>query len=383
MAIDKNGKPLPKGITYRPKEDRYMGRFMYHGESFTVYGKTLKEVRKSLEDLKYQVEHRIYFKESSVTFDAWFDIWINEYKKLSVKAGTVEVYKSSYNAYLKKLFGRRQLRDIRTDHIQAFYNQMAQVFSRNTLEVYRAILNGMYTQAIRNEIVQKNPVSNAVLPRDNRRHTIEVMSEEEQKLFLDYAKETYYYRIYELALSTGMRSGELRGLQWSDIDFQSKTIYVTHTLLYRNREYFLDSPKTISSERDIPMLDNVYHLLKLQQQIQRKEQLIMGKLWVSPAGFEHLVFTTPKGRPVSRHLFKVCTDKIIQKVQKDHPLFPHITPHTFRHTFATRSIERGIPPKVLQTILGHKDLATTMDTYAHVLPNTKSSEMQKLAGLFD
>ncbi len=74
MAIDKNGKPLPKGITYRPKEDRYMGRFMYHGESFTVYGKTLKEVRKSLEDLKYQVEHRIYFKESSVTFDAWFDI---------------------------------------------------------------------------------------------------------------------------------------------------------------------------------------------------------------------------------------------------------------------------------------------------------------------
>ena len=133
---------------------------------------------------------------------------------------------------------------------------MAQVSSRNTLEVCRAILNGMYTQAIRNEIVQKNPVSNAVLPRDNRRHTIEVMSEEEQKLFLDYAKETYYYRIYELALSTGMRSGELRGLQWSDIDFQSKTIYVTHTLLHRNREYFLDSPKTTSSERDIPMLDS-------------------------------------------------------------------------------------------------------------------------------
>ena len=62
MAIDTNGKPLPKGITYRPKEDRYMGRFMYHGESFTVYGKTIKEVRKILEDLKNQVENRIYFK---------------------------------------------------------------------------------------------------------------------------------------------------------------------------------------------------------------------------------------------------------------------------------------------------------------------------------
>lgn len=71
-----------------------------------------------------------------------------------------------------------------------------------------------------------------------------------------------------------------------------------------------------------------------------------------------------------------------QKIQNDYPLFPHITPHTFRHTFATRSIERGIPPKVLQTIPGHSDLATTMDTYAHVLPDTKTIEMKKLAGLF-
>lgn len=383
MAIDKNGKTLPKGITYRPKEDRYMGRFMYHGESFTIYGKTLKEAQKRLDNLKYEIEHNIYFKDASATFDAWFDIWINEYKKPSVKAGTINVYQTSYNAYIKKRFGNKQLRDIRTDHIQSFYNQMAQVYSHNTLEICRAILNGMYTQAIRNEMLQKNPVTNAVLPRNNSRQTANVMSETEQKIFLEYAKDTRYYPVYELALSTGMRSGELRGLQWDDIDFQTKTIHVTHTLVYLNKTYFFDSPKTASSKRDIPLLDSAYFLLKRHQAAQRKKRLEMGNLWNPPEGFENLVFTNTKGGPINRDRFRSYLNRILKKIQKDYPLFPHITPHTFRHTFATRSIERGIPPKVLQTILGHSDLATTMDTYAHVLPDTKSQEMQKLSDLFN
>ncbi len=382
MAVDKNGKPLPKGITYRSKENRYMGRFMYHSEAFTVYGKTLRETQKNLNDLKYKVENHLYFKESSVTFNAWFEIWINEYKKPSVKAGTVEVYKNSYKAYIKNCFGIKQLRDIRTDQIQSFYNQMARLYSHNTLEICRAILNGMYTQAFRNEMIQKNPVSNAVLPRNNKRQSASVMSEAEQKIFLTYAKNARYYPTYELALSTGMRSGELRGLQWTDIDFQAKVIHVTHTLLYREHTYVFDSPKTASSERDIPMLDNVYRLLKEHQKIQWKERLELGKEWNPPKEFENLVFTNPKGNPIARDRLKKSIDRILKSIQSAYPLFPHITPHTFRHTFATRSIERGIPPKVLQTILGHSDLATTMDTYAHVLSGTKTSEMKKLAELF-
>ena len=72
MALDKDGKPLPKGITYRLSDDRYMGRFMYHGQPFTTYGKTVKETQKLLSDLRYEVEHGIYFKEDHVTFSACF-----------------------------------------------------------------------------------------------------------------------------------------------------------------------------------------------------------------------------------------------------------------------------------------------------------------------
>lgn len=382
MATDKNRNPLPKGISYRPNEGRYMGRFKYHYEEYTVYGKTLNETQRKLEDLKYQIMHGTYFKENTVTFDAWFDTWINDFKKPMVKAGTVEVYRQNYNAYIKKAFGGKQMRDIRTSHIQRFYNVMADNYSHNTIEICRAILNGMFSSAIKNELLQRNPVSNATLPKDNRRHTANVLAESEQKLFMKYAQNTRYAPIYELALSTGMRSGELRGLQWNDIDFTSGTIHVTHTLVYQDGKNRLDTPKTRSSERDIPMLDNVHILLRKQRKTQMEDRLLMGQLWTPVPGLENLVFTNRYGHPISRNRFKRSIEKIVSDIRADGISFPHTTPHTFRHTFATRCIERGMPPKVLQTILGHSDLATTMDTYAHVLPNTKANEMKRLNGLF-
>lgn len=384
MAVDKNGKRLPPGISYRATEDRYMGRFMYHNKTYTVYGKTSREAKKNLDALKYDVIHGQYFKDDSVTFNAWFEIWIKDYKEPSVKAGTINVYYQNYNAYIKNCFGDRQLRDIWTDHIQRFYNMMAKdEYSHNTLEICRAILNGMYTQAIRNELLQRNPVSNAVLPKNNKRQTANVLTFEEQKLFLKYAADSKHYPLYELALSTGMRSGEIRGLQWADVDFKAKQIHVTHTLVYVNGQQYLDSPKTSSSERTIPMLNNVSALLKQQKKRQLEERIMMGQYWTPQPGLENLVFTNMEGHPINRDRFKRGIDKVVERIHEDGIAFPHTTPHTFRHTFATRCIEQGIPPKVLQTILGHNDLATTMDTYAHVMPDTKVSEMQKIAVLFE
>lgn len=382
MALDKDGKKLPPGITIRP-DGRYMGRFRFDGERYTVYDLELKEVKRKLADLKYEVEHGLFAKQENITVSGWFDIWIKEYKEPTVKRGTVGVYRDNFNSYLKDPIGKKKLKDIRPEHIQKIYNDLNKKgYSRNTIELVSVVLSGMYKQALKNKIIRENPVPLATLPKAEEHKEPRVMTVNEQKQFLEYAKDSYIHDMFELALSTGMRSGELRGLEWKNVDLKNKVIHVYRTLVYVNNDYHLDTPKTASSRRDIPMLDNVVTLLKQRKKKQAEERLLMGDKWRSKEGLENLVFTTETGYPINRDMLKQEVNRVIDNIHKDKVKFEHITPHTFRHTFATRCIENGMPPQVLKTLLGHSKLSMTMDLYSHVLPNTKAAEIQRIANLF-
>lgn len=382
MALDKDGKKLPPGITQRP-DSRYMGRFSYNGERYTLYDTDLKELKKRLANQKYEVEHGLFAKQDNITVSGWFDIWIKEYKEPTVKRGTVGVYKDNFNSYLKDTIGKKKLKDIRPEHIQKIYNDLNKNgYSRNTIELVSVVLSGMYKQAIKNKIIRENPVPLATLPREEEHKEPRVMTLEEQKLFMKYSEDSYLHDMFELALASGMRSGELRGLEWKDIDFKNKVIHVTKTLVYVNNDYLLDTPKTPTSRRDIPMLDSVITLLKQRKVKQSEERLKLGDKWKYKEGLENLVFTTESGYPINRDMLKQEVNKVILNIQAEHKEFKHITPHTFRHTFATRCIENGMPPQVLKTILGHSKLSMTMDLYSHVLPNTKAAEIQRIANLF-
>lgn len=180
MAANNNGKGLPKGIVLR-SDGRYMGRFVFAGESYTVYGKTAKEVKKKLDDLHYEVEHGLYGKETNLTVDAWFKIWLDEYKAVTVKKGTVKAYNNSYDIYIKDELGNKKLKDIRAQHIQALYNSLhKQGLSRNTIEIVSIVLGGMFKQALKNELILKNPVALATLPKANGNMERRVLSKEEQ-----------------------------------------------------------------------------------------------------------------------------------------------------------------------------------------------------------
>lgn len=382
MAKDKNGKELPKGI--RQKADgRYEGRFRYSGEDYYVVDKSLSECKKLFYNLRYEVEHGLYVRQDNITVDSWFRIWIEEYKKPSVKRGTVSVYLEHYKCYIEKPLGKKKLKDVRPDQIQKIYNDLYRSgYSRNTIELTSVVLSGLYKQAVKNKIVRENPVPFATLPRNNIVNERRVMTVEEQKIFLENSRDSYLYELFEIALSTGMRSGELRGLSWSDIDYKSRMIHINHSLNYVNNIYDLDLPKTSSSKREIPMLDNVYNLLKQRKKKQSELKILLGEKWKAKDGLEDLIFTTEFGYPMNRDRLKVEINKIVDKINNKGIMFKHITPHTFRHTFATRCIENGMQPQVLKTILGHNKLAMTMDLYSHTLPNVKKDEMQKIADLF-
>ena len=382
MAKDKNGKELPKGI--RQKADgRYEGRFRYEGKDYSVVDKSLTRCKKMFNDLRYEVENGLYAKQENITVDSWFKTWIDEYKRPTVKRGTVTVYEGHYNCYIKKELGSKKLKSIRPEHIQKIYNDLHRSgFSRNTIELTGVVLSGMYKQAVKNKIIKDNPVQYATLPRSTSHEERRVMTLEEQQTFMKYVKDSYLADICEVALSTGMRSGELRGMCWKDIDFKNKIIHVNHSLNFNNKENYLDTPKTITSKRDIPMLDNVYSILKSRKKQQAIFRIRLGDQWQAKKGLEDLVFTSEFGYPMNRDRFRHDLNDIISVINQDGIKFQHITPHTFRHTFATRCIENGMSPQVLKTILGHSKLSMTMDLYSHVLPNVKADEMQKIANLF-
>ncbi|MFD1404447.1 tyrosine-type recombinase/integrase [Robinsoniella peoriensis] len=383
MAKDKNGKELPKGITWREREQSYYWRFQLSGENYSGYEKRLPLAIKSMNDTKYEVEHGLYAKETNITVDSWYKVWIEEYKPLSVKKGTIIIYDNAYNNYMKKELGKKKLKDVRPEHIQKLYNELSKTLSRNTIQTVSQILNGMYKQAIDNGMVLKNPAANVKKPKAEERADKVILSEEQQSIFLDAAKDHYLYTMIKLALFTGMRSGELRSLQWEDIDFENSIVKVRHTLKYTvNTSFFFDSPKTKTSKRDIPMLSGVKQLLKSHKKQQAEQRMLLGKKWRPMEGFEHLVFASRFGRPIQNTTFNSELKQICQSLQSENDNFPVISPHSLRHTFATRGLENGIKPKVMQTILGHSTLSMTMDLYAHVLPNAKAEELEKLANLF-
>lgn len=339
-----------------------------------MHGDTVTEAQKAMNELRYKLEHGIFVEKKNLTLSEWFATWMEQYKKNRVKAGTYYNYLKYFDSMIKCQLGNRKIADIRGEHIQKFYNDLEKKgYALSSIKIVSAILNGCMQQAMRNGLIERNPVRLAELPRQKEKATKQAMTKDQQALFMEYAKDSYLYNLFAVMLRTGMRNGEIRGLKPSDVDKKKYVIHVQRTLKYlEGRGYFEDTPKTRTSKRDIPLTADLEALLDAQR-----------NYWgFKVERLDRYLFCNEKGEPLSRDRLQAEINRIVKRIQTDGHDFPRITPHIFRHTFATRAIEAGMPPQVLKTILGHSSLAMTMDLYSHVLPDTKAAEMEKIAGAF-
>lgn len=387
-------KNLPKGITKRP-DGRYMGRFTYCGERYTLYNKDLKKLEKQINDMRYELEHGIVGDMSKITVKKWFEVWLKESKESVVKESTMEHFKTFYFCYIDKELGKRDIHNVRLIHVQRLYNDMARNgYKENTIKKVNNILHNMFQYAVRNELISKNPCTGILIPKTEKKER-RTLTQQEQNDFLKFVREDNHYRIYNAlfvtGFGTGARIGELLALSWDDIDYVNKVIHIRKTLVYlpegegNTMRFKIQTPKTSKSERDIPLLANVESVLKSHRLEQKKHILYMGDKWqpLEEREFKNLVFTTEFGRPLDRNMINRTIHQIVAKMNKsrEQPL-EDFTPHTMRHSFATRCFENGIPAKVVQEVLGHTSLNMTMDLYTHVVDETKQEEMRKMDYMF-
>ena len=374
MAAVIKGKKLPTGIR-KKNTNSFEIRVKHDGKTYYEYAPTLTEAKKKRVDLKYRLAHGTYIKPTSYTFDEWFNFWIENYKMNSVKIGTIQTYRNYYNSCVKERFGNVKLDKIKGADIQAFYNDLVKSNHKlATIKVIKAFMSNAFKQAVKDGIIVRNPFDATNLPRNTKpEKERKALTREQQSLFMEYAKDSYLYNLFAVMLRTGMRSGEIRGLRWSDIDRKENVIHITRTLKYINGQGFMDdTAKTKTSVRDVPLMADTMNYLENQK-----------NYWsFKVEKIDRYLFCTVDGNPISVQMLQTEIDNVVGKIHEAGQDFPRITSHVFRLTFATRAIEAGMKPQVLKTILGHSSLAMTMDLYSHVLPDTKAEEMQKIASIF-
>lgn len=373
MGRSLKGKELGVGISQR-KDGTYQARFTDRsGRRKTIYDKKLSGLRRRLMECQYDAQQECDIIEEDVTLDEWFEIWTDTYKR-NCRNTTIASYTTKYDR-LREDLGWRKLSSLNLIVMQRCLNK----FSTDQKRIdCKKILVDMLDKAVDSEISSKHSARklNTVMIREPKKER-RVLTIPETEIFLKMAKGTMYEYLYVLALETGMRVGELGGLQWSDVDFLNKKIEVKRTLCYVCQDgrytYDLHDTKTINGKRVIPLTSNAIQALREQK---RKGGEIIRNKKMTKESCEDFVFFTRKGRPLELRTLQGSIDCIIKNIQKEQD-FERFTPHTFRHTFATRAIEFGMNPKTLQKILGHSSLQLTMDLYCHVTNDTLFAEMAK------
>lgn len=394
---DKKRRLLKTGESERP-DGYYQYRFTDRkGQRHTITSATLEDLRKREEQIIRDKADGIRADAKNVTLDDMFELWGR--LKRGLKGNTYQNYCYMYRTFVGPEIGRFRITTLKRSDIKAFYNSL--VDEKNlkiaTVDNIHTVLHQVLAVAVEDGYMRMN-ISDNLLKELKQAHNMgkshrKALTVPEQELFLEFlSREDIPYRhwrpIFSIMANTGMRVGEITGLQWEDIDLDNGMIEVNHTLVYYNHaengcHFSIHTPKTNAGRRVIPMLEDVRKAFLEEKQYQEFNGL---KCNAAVDGYTDFIFINRFGNlqhqgtlnKALRRIIRDCNDMQLSKNEKNPVLLPRFSCHSLRHTFTTRLVEAGVNLKVIQDTLGHKDFSTTMDIYTDVTKELKQREFDQL-----
>ena len=403
---DLRGRSLRKGEVQRQSDKRYM--YTYRdplGRRKYIYAMDLAELReKEAKLMKDQLDGLDLYVAGKASLNDTFDRYMSA--KYNLRESTRSAYEYTYDHYIRDTFGRKRIAEIKySDVLQFYYYLLNQKeISLGTLDSIHCLLHPTFQLAVRDEIIRKNPTDGVMkeISREsgkNRgvRHALTV---QQQRAFMEYiANHPIYFHwwpMFTILLGTGCRIGEALGLRWQDLDFENRVISINHSLVYyQTRDskkcmLRVSLPKTEAGIRTIPMLD----IVKDAFEMLHEEQEENGFNETEIDGMTGFIFCNRFGgvpnpqtvnHTIKRILNQYNADEVVRakKERREPIILPDFSCHHLRHTFCTRLCEHETNLKVIQAIMGHKNIETTMDIYAEATEEKKQESFENLAANLD
>lgn len=384
---DTNRITLRKG-EYQRKNGTYEAKITVNGVRYSVSAKTLNELRQKESEFKIDDAKGLKLDKNSITIAKLFDEWISA--KRGIKATTKNQYLYAYQEYIDEPLGSVRVKDLDYANIKLFFNAMADnCYKISTIEHVYAVLHQILDLAVRNKYISYNPSNGTITelhrePAIQSREVVTLTSDQLQEFERYLANESCrFHRFYPfiyVMLHLGLRIGETMALTWSNIDFDRNEASIKYTL---NRNYVngkkcvLNTPKTQSSRRTIPITEDVKQVLQMEKAYQRTNGI---KCRICLDGHSDFVFLTERGNLwatsyVNRKLAEMVDDYNREATKQNLPLLPRFSSHTFRHSCASRLNESGkMSLKAIQKFLGHQKIDETVKTYIDASPEQVRSE---------
>lgn len=301
--------------------------------------------------------------------------------RANVKKTTEKSRETLMQILEEDILGARSIDNIKPSDAKEWALRMKEKgYSYNTINNHKRSLKAAFYIAIQDDYVRKNPFDfkvSDVISDDSKQR--EALTEDEEERLLEFAEtdKTYsqYYDVIVVLLNTGLRISELCGLTVSDLDFTNKLINVDHQLLHsKEHGFYIDTPKTKSGIRQIPMNKKAYDAL--QRVVKQCKDMQTDTI----DGYSGFLFHTQEGNPVMSQYYSTVFRNLVKKYNKtNEDELPYFSPHVLRHTFCTRLANRNMNPKNLQYIMGHSSIEITLNLYAHVTIDGIQAEMERLA----